>query len=450
MKDSLHLLHFIEDLLIDEDGQSLSDIQRHIIEDLLKGKTYKEIADSYDYDEKHIGDVSRNKIFKVLSKQLGLEEKEVNKSNFRWVIEKTINTQFLALNANNNYCVNSPQPETIQSTENKEQSSQGRFYHDLTLAPKIISNFCDRTSELEILTERILTQKQPLISVLGLSGIGKTTLVRYFVELNLENFEVIIWKNLKISNCLDTIINDILTKINTDFILNDHDKLTLFLKLLQQKKCLIIFDNVQELFSEGELAGQYSTKHKEYQKLFSIITTEIEHQSSVILISQEKCSEMYYYDGKLDLLELQGLHNQEIFNNLGLKDEESWLKLVQLYEGNLSHLKDIAVLINDVYDGHVSEFLVIDDPIITTKMQVIFTKNFERLSPQEKEITIALSKLEKAITRNELKLNLSLSDLDFIQGLQSLQKRFLVKKIEAEKTLIELSPIYKSFISQSL
>jgi hypothetical protein len=340
MKDSLHLLHFIEDLLIDEDGQSLSDIQRHIIEDLLKGKTYKEIADSYDYDEKHIGDVSRNKIFKVLSKQLGLEEKEVNKSNFRWVIEKTINTQFLALNANNNYCVNSPQPETIQSTENKEQSSQGRFYHDLTLAPKIISNFCDRTSELEILTERILTQKQPLISVLGLSGIGKTTLVRYFVELNLENFEVIIWKNLKISNCLDTIINDILTKINTDFILNDHDKLTLFLKLLQQKKCLIIFDNVQELFSEGELAGQYSTKHKEYQKLFSIITTEIEHQSSVILISQEKCSEMYYYDGKLDLLELQGL--------------------------------------------------------------------------------------------------------------QSLQKRFLVKKIEAEKTLIELSPIYKSFISQSL
>ncbi|WP_036403500.1 hypothetical protein [Microcystis aeruginosa] len=35
MKDSLHLLRFIEDLLIEEDGQSLSDIQRHIIEELL-------------------------------------------------------------------------------------------------------------------------------------------------------------------------------------------------------------------------------------------------------------------------------------------------------------------------------------------------------------------------------------------------------------------------------
>jgi hypothetical protein len=28
MKDSLHLLRFIEDLLIEEDGQSLSDIQQ--------------------------------------------------------------------------------------------------------------------------------------------------------------------------------------------------------------------------------------------------------------------------------------------------------------------------------------------------------------------------------------------------------------------------------------
>ncbi|ELS44690.1 hypothetical protein C789_5514 [Microcystis aeruginosa FACHB-905 = DIANCHI905] len=29
------MLRFIEDLLIEEDGQSLSDIQRHIIEELL-------------------------------------------------------------------------------------------------------------------------------------------------------------------------------------------------------------------------------------------------------------------------------------------------------------------------------------------------------------------------------------------------------------------------------
>lgn len=57
--------------------------------------------------------------------------------------------------------------------------------------------------------------------------------------------------------------------------------------------------------------------------MFSIVTNEIEHQSSLILISQEQCSEMYYEDENIDLLELQELNNQEILNNLGLKDEES-------------------------------------------------------------------------------------------------------------------------------
>ena len=168
MKDSLHLLRFIEDLLIEEDGQSLSDIQRHIIEELLNGKTYKEIADSYGYDEKHIGDVSRNKIFKVLSKQLGLEEKELNKSNFRWTIEKAVNSQLFTLNKNVNYCVTSPQSDTIKPIENKEKFPSETLYHDLSLAPKINRNFCDRFSELEILAQKILTENKPLI---GSSGI---------------------------------------------------------------------------------------------------------------------------------------------------------------------------------------------------------------------------------------------------------------------------------------
>ncbi|WP_256385298.1 AAA family ATPase [Microcystis aeruginosa] len=287
------------------------------------------------------------------------------------------------------------------------------------------------------------------MSVLGLSGIGKTTLVRHFVELNLENFEVVIWQNLKISNCLDTIITDIFTKINTDFILNNHDELTLFLKLLQQKKCLIIFDNVQELFSEGELAGQYQTKHKEYQKFFSIITNEIEHQSSLILISQERCSEMYYSDEKLDLLELQGLNNRAILNNLGLEDEESWLKLAQLYERNLSYLKDIAVLIKDVYHGCVSEFLQDENIAITAKIKESLATIIKRLSPIEKQIIQALSNLEKDCSRNELKSSLDLSGDDFIKGLQSLQKRYLLTKIQESEILFNLSPVFKKYIKDT-
>ena len=269
------------------------------------------------------------------------------------------------------------------------------------------------------------------------------------MELNLEKFEVIIWQNLKIANCLDTIITDIFTKINTDFILKNHDELTLFLKLLQQKKCLIIFDNVQELFREGELAGQYQIKYRDYQKLFSIISNEIEHQSSLILISQERCSEMYYSDEKLDLLELQGLNNRAILNNLGLEDEESCLKLVQMYERNLSYLKDIAVLIKDVYHGCVSEFLQEENILITAKIKESLTAIIRRLSPIEKQIIQALSNLEKDCSRNELKSSLDLSGDDFIKGLQSLQKRYLLTEIKESEILFNLSPVFKKYIKDT-
>ncbi|MDM3857613.1 MAG: hypothetical protein PT120_22675 [Aphanizomenon gracile PMC649.10] len=55
--------------------------------------------------------------------------------------------------------------------------------------------------------------------------------------------------------------------------------------------------------------------------LFKIIT-ETQHQSSVILISQEQCPEMECLDKELypiKSLELSGLDNPEILNNTGLK-----------------------------------------------------------------------------------------------------------------------------------
>jgi uncharacterized protein YerC len=452
IKDSLLLLHFIENLLIEEGGQSITDIQRHIIEDLLQGKTYKEIADDHGYDEKHIGDVSRNKIFKVISQQLGLKEglketdvkKDVNKHNFRWVIEKAINSQQF-VNSHHN-CINFP-PSYIKKTEDNlaNESKQPTFYHDLTLAPQI-SKFYNRESELKNLENWLINEHHKLISVLGLKGIGKTTLVKRFVDLNRDKFEVIIWQSLDFPDFLDLFIDNLLNLVEIENK-NNNNVRQLF-ELLKQKKCLIIFDDVQNIFVKEELAGQFKLEYREYQNLFRKIV-EIEHQSSLILISQEKCDEMHCLDEELyavKCLELSGLNNIEILKNIGLKDENSWLSLVKLYEGNPTYLQDIAILINDVYDGHVADFLNENNIIISTKIQVIFTEVFERLSSQEKKITIALSKLEKAITRDDLKSNLSLSDLDFIQGLQSLQKRFLVTKIKDEKILFILSPVFKEYL----
>ena len=114
--------------------------------------------------------------------------------------------------------------------------------------------------------------------------------------------------------------------------------------------------------------------------------------------------------------------------------------MLTLYEGNPIYFKDIYGLITDVYDGHLSELLGGYSLVITSNMQFHFRQLFNRLSSQEKELILKLSKLDNVITRNELRQDLELSSTDLINSWQSLQKRYLVRKnINEDKIVFNLS-----------
>ena len=55
---------------------------------------------------------------------------------------------------------------------------------------------------------------------------------------------------------------------------------------------------------------------------------------------------------------------------------------------------------------------------------------------------IELSNSEQ-ISRQELKTSLDLSSTDLINGLESLQKRYLVKKIKGDKILFKLDSVFR-------
>jgi hypothetical protein len=177
--------------------------------------------------------------------------------------------------------------------------------------------------------------------------------------------------------------------------------------------------------------------------------TETEHQSKVILISQEQCPEMQCLDEELyhlKCLELSGLDNTDILKNFGLKDDTIWSNLIQLYQGNPMYLKDVAILIQDIFDGNVAEFLAENSLLVTNKMRSHFHQLFNRLSTIEQLLVLEFSKFEQPVCREELRQNLDFSSRDFINGLQSLQQRYLVTKIKADKTLFELSPVFKEYV----
>ena len=326
------VLQIVDQLVEKQTGGHLDDLEKAVVKGLWQGKTYSDIADECGYDSKnYIGDVSR-KLYTILSKEL---KEDINKSNFCWTIERVINSQFVGLvNSKITWCPNHPKSEPSEAIHDEDTTLEKKCYHDLTLAPKI-THFYGRETELQTLSHWLTDQNTRLISILGLPGIGKTTLVKQFIDLNRQNFDVIIWKSIKLSQSLDNIITEILTGINPPPIQADN-KLTQLFNLLRQQKCLIILDDVQELFTSRQFAGQYKSEYKDYKTLFTRMP-EIENQSSLILISQEECQEMLCLDEDLypvKCLELEGVDNKEILKNQGLKDEQDWSKLIDLYEGN--------------------------------------------------------------------------------------------------------------------
>ena len=461
---------------MEQTGKHLDDLQKAVIEGTWQRQTYDNIAQEHHATKNHVGDVGY-KLWQLLSEELG---EEINKLNFRSTIERRqladspIIIQNHNTNNSNSFNICTNENQDIYQQENDENKN----YYDLTSAPQIIK-FYNRKTELETLSNWILNQNIRLISVMGLSGIGKTTLVKKFVDLNLENFEIIIWKNLRFPKALELIFDEILTTCHQESQNNISDKIKQISALLTEKKALIILDDVQNLFINGELAGQYQTQYLDYQNWFKTLT-ESQYQSTIILISQEQIPEIYCLEEEsypIKCLNLSGLDNTEILENKNLKDPDRWSELISLYQGNPKYIQDVTILIQDFFNDSVTEFLAEEQPILTNQMRSQFKQLFAKLSPLEQQLALELSKYKEPVVRETLKENLNLSSTDFIiavfsrmrgnkilerltvqdsntphscdyryNALQSLEKRYLITKIKADKTLFDLSPIFKEYI----
>ena len=430
------VVKFVDNIVFDKTGKHLDDVQTAVVQGTWERQTYDDIAQECNVTKNYVGDVGAE-LWQILSKELG---EDIKKTNFRSRFER-INiesSQNICIVTNHNFSSqifnNNPNKQNQESsTTHKSKSS----HYDLILSPKII-NFYNRETELQTLSNWILNQHSHLISVLGLSGIGKTTIVKRFVDLNLQQFEVIIWRSLKFPKSLDLLIDDLLNVCQQEAKATIDDKLKQLFNIFKNKKCLIILDDLENIFVNCQFAGQYKPEYQDYKTFLQMIT-EIEHQSCLILISQEKCQEMISLDNELypiHSLELSGLNNAatEILKNQGLNNEETWLNLIKLYESHPRYLQYISILIKDVFQSEVAEFIKENSLILTEDFKTLFDLIWMRLSEVEKEILLKISQNDQPISRDEIKQLLSLSSMDIINGLQSLTRRFLVSKLENDQS----------------
>jgi len=333
-------------------------------------------------------------------------------------------------------------PTPPDSPQNKNQSP----IINLTDAPELTS-FYDRTSELSTLKQWILQANTRLITVYGLSGIGKSAIALKLIEQTQTEFDYIIWLSLTNTPALSTIQ----TELKQFFGRSPQPPLPTVIDYFRASRCLVILDDVQNICRSSQLAGQYLAGYEDYGKFFKQIATS-SHQSSLILLSWEKPREIATLEAEnlsTRTLHLKGLGVEaaEIFKEKGLADEEKWSDLIAFYQGHPSWLNIIAATIWELFDGSVSLFLADGTDLFLGDLEPILESHLERLSDSEKKAFYWLASQNEAVDISQQAVDSDLSRSEFWQAIQSLARRGLVEKmLVGGRSKFQINRVFQQYI----
>jgi hypothetical protein len=219
---------------------------------------------------------------------------------------------------------------------------------------------------------------------------------------------------------------------------------------LQKYRCLLILDDVQMVNSSGQLAGNYQPGYEDYGTLFRQVG-ELSHNSCLVLLSWEQPREIAALEGKnqpVRSLQLNGLGAQsgEILREKGLTEDAKWSELIEQYRGNPLWLKIVATMIQDLFNGSLSEFLS-DEPLFLGDLESLLHQPFNRLSESEKQVMSWLASENAPVSISKVPENMQLSRSQFLKVMQSLGRRSLVEKIqEGDRTFFTLAPVLKEYV----
>ncbi|MFM6450619.1 MAG: NB-ARC domain-containing protein, partial [Planktothrix sp.] len=329
---------------------------------------------------------------------------------------------------------------------------------DLSTAPDL-NKIYDRTDELKTLKNWIIQENCRLVSIIGLSGIGKTTLTRHLIQTLQPQFEAIIWHSLCTYPTLEITLKNLLLFFSnqslTELPASLHEQLSLLIEYLRTKHCLIILDDVQTLLNQGTLAGQYHPDFKNYSLLFKLIA-ETPHQSCLILNSWELPQDIVTLtddNAPIRCLKLPGLGSaaKEILHEKRLTDEEQWEVLINTYQGNPLWLKIVATMIQDIFRGRVAEFLKYDNLCLGKEVTEILKQHFERLSEIEKTLILTLSQEKQPLAIAKLIETSQLPARDVFNAILSLERRCLIDAEDQEQeTCFKVLPIFRQSVLSNL
>jgi SpoVK/Ycf46/Vps4 family AAA+-type ATPase len=427
--DIEEVLNLLDKKVMAKRGEALNSQETEIIKRTWDDETYEEM-NIQGYSTGYIERKISPDLWKLLSDIMG---EKVTKKNFKMVLEPFIKKQ--------NY------PSLFLKAPQRQ---------DWGNVPDI-SLFYDRVSELETLEKWIITEHCRLVALWGMTGIGKTALSVKLAQKLQDKFQYVIWRSLHDAPPLTEIINDLLTFFSNevDPILPDNlgSSISALMDCLQNYRCLIILDGIENILETGQLAGRYQENYQDYGRVFKLIG-EVNHQSCLLLTSAEKSQEIAILEGKTRPVrshKVKGLSKnaaKELLREKELFEEPAWGIFIERYEGNPLYLNMVAPIIIDLFDGKVSEF-VRQNTTVLDGIKDILEEHFTRLSPLEFNLVYQLANTVYPLSIEELqeKIPSPVSRSQLMEALKSLNWRSLLEnRTENKCRLFTLQSVVKKYI----
>ncbi|MFN6519594.1 MAG: WD40 repeat domain-containing protein [Nostoc sp. CreGUA01] len=349
-------------------------------------------------------------------------------------------------------------PSTLEELEARQANPQ----YEWAEAPDV-SVFFGRSEELLQLRHWILEQRCRLVGLLGIGGIGKSTLA---VKLGLQiqgEFEVVVWRSLlnapPVEEQITNILQFLLWALRKEMVIpeNFDRKLAKLMECLQSNRCLLILDNVETILAGGQ-AGQYRLGYERYGQLIKCVG-EVSHISCVLFTSRAKPREMVLLEGDRTLvksLPLKGLNStegQKLFQQKGefTGTEEEWQELIEHYAGNPLALKMVAAGTQELFNGKIAPILeyMQQGVLIFDDIRDLLERQFYHLSAVEAEVMYWLAINREPVSLAELAADVmtSSSKRKLPQAIKSLLQRSLIEKNDEH---FFLQPVVMEYATQRL
>lgn len=453
------VLHFADQIVFEKTGQHLDDLQEAVLKGTLQRETYKQIAKDFDCSESRARNAG-SQLWQILSKELG---EDVSKSNFISAIKRFQNSNFFnfaqnvsRVSGSFNICGQGRHPPDIpkshrQNQETSHTKQTKTLHHDLSQKPDL-ADFYGRSSELDTLKTWILQERCRLISLTGISGIGKTQLVVKLLPYLQEHFEYILWYNADQDSTFTEFQADLFALFDPslqDSFIPPHGKpLKSLIKPLQKHRCLVVLDDIHHLFCRGELAGKYKPELEEYRAFFKQMET-LCHSSCFLLIGWESPRELAQIKSQntpirtLQITRLDVHSTRQILQDYGLGEIGDQTSFVNRYEGNPLWLKSVATMMTEL-GMTLTDFPPEDTVLLPEDFRDILQQQYDRISDTEKQILSILINENQPFTLLQfLEQLLDINSSELVNVLQSLQRRCFVEKIDQG---FWLSPLIKQYL----